>query len=261
MVSFSDTAIQHVDHHSFSSAVPFPLLVVDDFLPVATADAIFSEVTRNDDLRKSNDYIFAKNKFENPDLEAIGSATRAFRNLMLSDEVAAFLSDLYGKTVFVDPEFVGGGLHRGGQGSFLDMHVDFGLHPKNRLWIRELNILFYLNKHWDPSFGGNLELRNGRTGKTLSVEARFNRLVIMLTKDFTFHGYRPIRFPPGTFRTSIAAYAYSQAMGTQDTEHLRTTTVWLPEGGGILKAAVARATPALVTLKQRLFGSSTARKK
>lgn len=179
---------------------------------------------------------------------------------MLSPEFGAVLGQMYGKPLTVDPDFVGGGLHRGGEGSFLDMHTDFNLHPKNRTWIRELNILLYLNKDWRPEYGGSLDLRNSRTEMTGSIEPLYNRLVLMLTKDHTFHGYKPISFPEGAYRTSIASYAYSIATNESELENLKTTTTWVPEQGGIIKSVIARATPALVTLKQRLFGSATANK-
>jgi hypothetical protein len=139
------------------------------------------------------------------------------------------------------------------------MHADFNLHPTHKQWIRELNLLLYLNRNWKPEHGGQLELKNAITGATASIEPLFNRLVIMLTKDFTLHGHRPIRFPKGTFRTSIAAYAYSQAPRATATDGLRTTTTWIPEGSPV-KRVVARVTPWLVSAKQRLFGSATARK-
>jgi hypothetical protein len=79
----------------------------------------------------------------------------------------------------------------------------------------------------------------------------------MLTKEHTLHGYRPIQFPPGRFRTSLASYAYSLE---SDFEKLPDrTTLWRPERSA-LKSAVARFMPALVSVKRRLFGSSTARR-
>ena len=175
--------------------------------------------------------------------------------------MAETLTIIYGTRVFVDPDFVGGGLHRGGEGSFLDMHTDFNLHPLNRRWIRELNVLLYLNKEWQPEYEGRLDLRHAHTGETASIEPVFNRLVLMLTKDFTLHGYKPINFPTGQFRTSIATYAYSEAGINDDLADLRTTTTWFPESGGAMKSMVAKVTPKLVALKQKFFGSSTARKR
>ncbi|HXF93568.1 MAG TPA: 2OG-Fe(II) oxygenase [Nitrospiraceae bacterium] len=259
-IGINDTPLHDKLHEQFINARPFPMVVLDNFLPAQVAQALVNEIASFPEFQRSNDYIFAKNKFESPKIEALGTAGRAVKGLFLSEEFSAALTKLYGRPVFVDPDFVGGGLHRGGEGSYLDMHADFSLHPNNSTWIRELNLLLYLNKDWRPEYGGSLDLRNAATGETLSVEPLFNRLVIMLTKDFTLHGYKRINFPPGTFRTSIAAYAYSVATSEEAVANLRTTTTWVPDNANPLKVAVAKVIPQLIMLKQRFFGSTTVRK-
>jgi len=261
-ISLADTGLNRSDLHTqFISGEPFPLLVMDHFLPTTVVNGLSEEIAAFQDFQKTNDYIFAKNKFENPSIDMLGPNGAAIKELLLSPEMAEALTLIYGTRVFVDPDFVGGGLHRGGEGSFLDMHADFNLHPRNRRWIRELNILLYLNKKWRPEYGGNLDLRHAHTGETGSIEPVFNRLVLMLTKDFTLHGYKPITFPSGQFRTSIATYAYSEAGANDDLTNMRTTTSWVPESGGVMKSIVAKVTPKLVELKQKILGSSTARKR
>lgn len=261
-LSIADTGLNRPNLHAeFSTGRPFPLLVIDNFLPETIANGVIQEISTYQDFQKSNDYIFAKNKFENPGIDKLGPNGAAIKTLLLSSDMAQALTEVFGHRVFVDPEFVGGGLHRGGEGSFLDMHADFNLHPRNRRWIRELNILLYLNKGWKPEYGGSLNLRHAISGETASVEPHFNRLVLMLTKGFTLHGYKPINFPSGEYRTSIATYAYSEAATAEEVASLRTTTSWVPEGGGLAKKWIAKAAPQLVSLKQRVFGSATARKK
>jgi hypothetical protein len=261
-LTIADTPLTQPDlGQSFASGHPFPVVILDNFLPLQVADGLLGEIRAFQEFQKSHDYIFAKNKFESPRIENLGPHGAAIKDCLLSPQVADALSAMYGRKIFIDPDFLGGGLHRGGADSFLDMHTDFNLHPRNRRWIRELNLLLYLNKEWRPEYGGCLDLRNAHDGRTSAIEPKFNRLVIMLTKDFTLHGYRPINFPIGTFRVSIAAYAYSQAASDEDLTGLRTTTNWVPAGSGPLKSLVARFTPQLVALKQRLLGSATAKKK
>lgn len=262
ILSIADTGLSRPNLDvDFAAGRPFPVLVIDDFLPGVVANGLLDEIAAFREFQKSNDYIFAKRKFESPGIENLGPNGASLKALLLSQEMAETLAAMYGRRIFVDPHFVGGGLHRGGEGSFLDMHADFNLHPRNRLWIRELNILLYLNKEWKPEYGGSLDLRHSGSGETASIEPRFNRLVLMLTKDFTLHGYKPINFPTGQFRTSIAAYAYSEAATEEDVAGLSTTTTWVPESSSSFKSIVARITPQLVTLKQRLLGSATARKR
>ncbi len=242
----------------FAGAVPFEHLVVDNFLTPAALAAVLGAIPAPIVSQKSSDYIFARNKFENPLFYAAAPIFTRLRDELLSDRFAAWLSAIYGKKLFVDPQFVGGGLHQGGSGSFLDMHADFSRHPIDETWLRELNILLYLNDDYDTAFGGSLNLRHAVTGATGAIEPRLNRMVVMLTKGHTLHGYAPINFPPGRFRTSIAAYAYSIDTDFAATPH--RSTAWRPTDGGPIKTLLARLSPSLVKLKTRFLGSSTARR-
>ena len=105
---------------------------------------------------------------------------------LMSERFQKILQRITGQPVFVDPDFHGGGIHQGGEGSYLDMHADFNTHPLHTDWFRNLNILLYLNKDWQPAYKGQLKLRHrDRPETTLEVEPRFNRCVIMFTRDFT----------------------------------------------------------------------------
>ncbi len=247
-----------MDRRGFLEGRPFPVIVLDDFLPDDLARSVHDESVRHGEFVKSNDYIFAKNKFELNDLDRIGSGCARLKKLLLSEDFRQALSAMYGKQIFVDPAFAGGGLHRGGEGSYLDMHADFNLHPVRRNWLRELNILLYLNPDWEAPHGGALEMINEHTGERASIAPLYNRLVIMLTKDHTLHGYKPIAFPDGKFRMSIASYAYS--MIEEGRSDLRTTTKWVIDASQPWhKRLIARVTPRLVMWKQALLGGRTGR--
>jgi Rps23 Pro-64 3,4-dihydroxylase Tpa1-like proline 4-hydroxylase len=172
----------------------------------------------------------------------------------MSQEFADFASRLVDREVHVDPEYVGGGFHAGDTGSFLDLHVDFNIHPKHEDWLRELNILVYFNPDWEPSWGGELLLTDRPENPAITVEPKFNRLVIMESTDNSFHGYRSITFPPGRSRRSVAAYAYSKVPVGSVTRH---TTNWAPENGGLVKHLLAKNWNRLVLPKNRFFGSAT----
>ncbi len=109
----------------------------------------------------------------------------------------------------VDPELHGGGLHQGADGSYLDIHADFNIHPQLGLY-RRLNVLIYLNERWDPAWQGYLELWSADMQECRQyIEPRFNRCVIMETHDHAYHGYKELRLPPGITRRSLASYYYS----------------------------------------------------
>lgn len=242
----------------FKSNSPYPHLVIDGFLKDASYKRILESIPAPIPGQKSSDYMFAKNKFENPAFDEAASILSELRMELTSERFAKILCKIYGKSVFVDPNFVGGGLHQGGIDSYLDMHVDFSRHPTQRDWVRELNLLLYLNDEYDDSWGGHLEMINGKTDQKGRVAPIGNRMVIMQTNEFTFHGYNKINFPAGKYRTSIAAYAYSV---DSDFDLIPDrTTIWRPESPGFAKSFIAKAMPNLVLLKRKLFGSSTAKR-
>lgn len=248
-----------VDHYKdqFRSGVT-EYVVIDSLLHSEQADRILSEFPDplKFGIRKSRDYIFAKNKYEKSDIASMGSGLSCLKDELLGARFQKLLCEITGERVFVDPSFHGGGLHQGGEGSYLNMHADFNYHPNHADWFRNLNILIYFNKDWQPEYGGQLKLMNKNTGEKAEIAPLFNRCVIMYTRDYTLHGYDPISFPPGEYRRSLAAYAYSiDSIGSADSK----STTWYPESGGVAKKLIGRCWPTLVAWKTRLMGSSTAK--
>lgn len=240
---------------SFSAAQPFPLLVLDDFLAPDLAEGLVREFPDLEAMPRSRDYVFG-NKRELSSVENGGPSSERFHVAVTSESFAAFLAQATGFDVFVDPSFFGGGYHQGADGSFLDFHVDFNVHPLHRDWLRRLNILLYLNPEWRPEWGGDLLVKSSLDGEVRAVSPRFNRAVIMLTDAHTFHGYRKMCLPPGVTRKSLATYAYERIPEGQVAAR---TTGWAPERAGVVKRALARNYNTLVQAKNRVLGSGTAK--
>ncbi len=245
----------------FKNASPFEHIIIDDFCNAELLSQSLEHIPDADavGVNKSRDFIFAKNKFEKARFDEIHPNLKKLKSEMLSERFQVLLQKLTGENVFVDPEFHGGGLHQGGKGSFLNMHVDFNYHPNQPKWFRNINILLYLNKNWDEEFGGELKLIDGRekNGETHLIAPLFNRAVIMFTRDYTLHGYAPINFPEGQYRRSIAAYGYTM----QEEEGVVRTTIWYPENGSFVRKFLGKHMPKLVKLKSKLIGSGTSKNK
>lgn len=238
---------------SFNAAKPVRHVVIDDFLDPDFAQRLFDDLPDPDAMPKSRDYVFS-DKRELSTLDRHSDISRQLHDVFMSPEFATFLAPLAGHDVFIDPEYVGGGFHAGAEGSFLDLHVDFNIHPAHEDWLREFNILLYLNPGWEPSWGGELLLTDNPESPTISVEPRFNRLVIMESTDSSFHGYQKISFPPGRSRRSIAAYAYSPVAAGSVT---RRTTNWVPQNANPVKRVLAKNWNWLVLTKNKYLGSGT----
>ncbi len=112
--------------------------------------------------------------------------------------------------LIADPYLDGGGLHQIERGGKLAIHRDFMDHPIMHV-DRRLNLLVYLNEGWEEEWGGALELwdRDVRRCER-RIPPLFNRTVVFLTTDFSYHGHpEPLACPPGVTRKSIALYYYS----------------------------------------------------
>ena len=138
----------------FASSGPVRHIVIDDFLDEAYAQEFFNDLPDLAAMPKSRDYVFS-DKRELSTLDMHSDLSRQLHEIFMSQEFADLASRLVGREVFIDPEYVGGGFHAGDTGSFLDLHVDFNIHPAHEDWLRKLNILLYLNPGSEPSWGGN----------------------------------------------------------------------------------------------------------
>jgi Rps23 Pro-64 3,4-dihydroxylase Tpa1-like proline 4-hydroxylase len=233
----------------YKNGDPFPLVVIDGFLEEDFANQLVAEFPSVDDMAHSKDYIFG-DKREEADFAKAGPAAKAYHDYLLSDEFAQVVSTITGgRKLFMDTSFHGGGFHQGGDGSHLDTHVDFNIHPKHDDWLRVLNVLLYLNKDWQPEWDGALLLRTDPTNEPRAIAPLFNRAVFMLTSDNTFHGYRKMSLPEGVTRKSIAGYAYELIpVGSLKTR----TTSWAPEDGGVVKKTLAKYWTDLNAVKNKV---------
>ncbi len=239
----------------FLNAKPFPHIAIDDFLFPGMSEKLYEVIPAPEQKNKSRDYIFAKNKFEFSNMKKFSTDFERLYEDLTSDRFAKLISYISNEKIFIDPKFHGGGIHLGGEQSYLNMHADFNYHPINKNWFRNLNILLYLNKDWHSEYGGNLKLKDSRTGENTEVEVPMNRLVIMHCRGYTLHGYDKTNFPKDTYRTSIAIYGYT--LHEKQIEDMRTT-LWVDDKSAIKRLIGKLYLPA-VKAKNKFFGSGTAK--
>ncbi|HEY5862378.1 MAG TPA: 2OG-Fe(II) oxygenase, partial [Casimicrobiaceae bacterium] len=82
--------------------------------------------------------------------------------------------------LIADPTLFGGGTHENRDGQGLNVHVDFNI-DEGRMLHRRINLLIYLNKEWDPSWGGSIELHSDPykpADRVQSFVPLFNRAVM-----------------------------------------------------------------------------------
>jgi Rps23 Pro-64 3,4-dihydroxylase Tpa1-like proline 4-hydroxylase len=206
-------------HTAYAGAIPFPHIVVDNFLPDQAA-RLAVEKFPFDGADIFSDRAQERSKRQiNPD-----TLDGNLRALFMDFNAAPFIQVVEAftgiKGLIPDPWFLGGGFHEIKTGGYLSMHADFNYHKRMNL-ERRVNVLIYLNDGWEDAFGGQLELWDSRMQhKIVSVVPAFNRCVIFNTTSGSMHGNpNPVAHPKGTPRRSIALYYYTATWDGSKREH------------------------------------------
>ena len=205
--------IENMEHlkRSFNYAKPYPHVVIDNFFTEEYANTLlnsFPEVT-DKWIRYWNpiEKKFALNKFsDNPTYNDLF-------NYMQTDEFISYIKGASGiSNLEADPHLHGAGVHFHPPGGKLDMHLDYSVHPLLHK-ERRVNLIIYLNKEWNKSYNGDLQLWDRDfTECTTKIYPVFNRAVLFQTNDISYHGMpQMINCEEGNGRKSIAIYYISDS--------------------------------------------------
>lgn len=196
----------------FDAAKPFKHVVLEPFLDEEVAVRVNLEFPS---LSEGKWYYYNNPIEKKYTMDKISSTkypqiAEVFGALM-SEQVISQVRRLTGiADLEADPHLHGAGLHYHPHGGKLDMHLDYSIHPISGK-ERRLNIILYLNRSWQESWGGHLELWNQAfTSCEKAVVPAFNRAVLFETSDISYHGLpRPISCPESEGRKSLALYYVS----------------------------------------------------
>jgi hypothetical protein len=195
----------------YASARPFPHIALDGVLPEPLLDQIVGEFALRDPEQAIHFESENERKLASHGGTPMGERTRELLAELNSATFIEFLEELTGIGGLVpDPHLEGGGLHEILPGGHLNIHIDFNRHPRIRL-DRRLNVLVYLNRDWNPEWGGALELWSADMQRCeRKIDPLFNRLVVFSTTERSYHGHpTPLACPEGRSRRSVALYYYS----------------------------------------------------
>lgn len=233
-------AVNYRDLHSvalqyaekYQANPPFPNIYLDNFFDPTFLEQILLEFP---DVEKLTDKLAYTNpnekKLAAKGENKFGLNTRKLVHFLNSEPFLNFLQILTGikETLIPDPYFVGGGFHEIKPGGFLKLHVDFHRHQKMEL-DRRLNLLVYLNKNWEESFGGHFELWERDMSKSVTkILPIFNRIALFTTSGDSWHGHPdPLNCPEGMSRKSLALYYYTNGrpeseLSKRDFKRITTT--------------------------------------
>ena len=180
----------------FKSAKPFPHIILDNFL-----DESFFQNLNVDKIKtnKQKGLLFnteietnkwtSKNVELNEDISKIVNElykTNFVKNLSKLSKIKGLFSTNAGNTALSN-------YHEMYESGFLGTHVDHSSEPDTGL-PHVLNIILYLSKNWNKSWGGATMLAN-KNGRKIEKTIDYipNRAVIFLHSPFTFHGVTKIK--------------------------------------------------------------------
>ncbi len=197
----------------YQAAVPFPHIILENLLDSGILDTALAEFPGIESTAWIHYLHLNEKKFGKTDRQSFGPTLQAIVHELNSPRFVEFLSRLTGiEGLFPDDSLEGGGLHQIPPGGFLNVHADFTVHPHHRTWRRRVNLLLYLNKDWEDSYGGHLELWDQQMKRRVHwIAPLFNRSVIFNTDADSFHGHPdPLTCPAGRTRKSMAFYYFTK---------------------------------------------------
>jgi Rps23 Pro-64 3,4-dihydroxylase Tpa1-like proline 4-hydroxylase len=259
--------MQHIDitrlnneltsiQNDFNSKKPFRFTSFENFFTAESAEKILTNYPSIENGKwDGTTYIDQKNKFQKTNFES-GSIFEQVFTEMNSPEFLEWLEKVCKIDALIgDSELFGGGLHQSTNGAFLNVHIDYNIHPKTK-YHRRLNVLVYMNKDWKDEYEGHIELwdlsDNNKT-QLAKISPNFNRCVIFETNEISFHGHpKPLNTPTHINRKSIATYYYTDTRPEHEMAADHNTIYVNTEGvGGQMKRFTAGVKAFLERINKR----------
>lgn len=239
-------------HQEYSNGNPCKHIVMDNFLRPEVAEQLFDNFPKLDTLNVKRKSLNEK-KSEDYHFERFHPIFQDVKDVIMSE---TFCHELIGKIAGIDGLFVttdntGAGVHQGGDGSYVDVHIDFNMSTKFNAW-RRLNLLVYLNKGWKDEYGGALELwdKNMNNCEKM-IYPYFNRAVLFYTDENAPHGYRKMSLPEGVTRKSFYSYFYTPV--EEGMEFRDSTFIARPDESFLKRTLTSVKETIKVNIKSALF--------
>lgn len=193
---------------SFAASTPFKFIVIDNFLNEDFANSVADSFPSLDSMKTKYNGL-NEQKAEDSSFEKFSSPIQKLHAYIGSPSFTKWISDVTNlKGLSSLNDRLGAGLHQGGNNSFLDIHIDYNIHPVKKMH-RKLNFILFFNKEWDESWGGLLELWD-KEKCFQKILPSFNRMVIFECNEISYHGYSLIKCPQNITRKSYYHYYFQQ---------------------------------------------------
>ncbi len=208
----------------FAEANPFPHVVIDGLFQPEFLERVLDDYTAG-----FHDWVHYDSTNEvktgtRPNAK-LGKGSQRYFDIIHRGQFMQFLTAITAiEGLLPDPSLFGGGLHKIEHGGRFSPHIDFNKHPVTLLDNR-LVFITYLNKNWEASYGGALELWDMATKTCVEeVVPVFGRSILFAHSECSLHGHpNPVTAPDRRARRSVAAYFYTNNAQNTATDELRTT--------------------------------------
>lgn len=214
--AISDQELTLARAQSFRNAAPFAHIAIDGLFSPRLLDLIHEEFEPASgafrQVKTAHETTYRSRRPTD-----LGPAGQRYIDLVHSHRFVDYLSRITGiDDLIVDHGLRGGGMHETVRGGRFDVHADFNYHRETML-RNALVVITYLNRDWDPSYGGDLELWDAQSRRCVTkVAPLFGRTLIMRHSATAFHGHPlPLATPDGRSRRSIATYYYVNGSAEQ----------------------------------------------
>jgi 2OG-Fe(II) oxygenase superfamily len=217
--------------NEMQNAEPYQHIVAQDWFNPTLLELIDEEFNMLGKQSWRKAYSNKQNTYRcKPNIE-YGPATNLYFNLVNSGWFLRLLSQISTiNDLIPDPLLYGGGLHETRKGGGFGIHADFSCHISTGL-CNEMVFITYLNKNWNSSWAGELELWDSDAKHCLrKIEPEFGRSVLMRNGPNNYHGHpTPLNTPPTIQRRSVATYYYTNPLAGEMSKQHVTTQYLSPE--------------------------------
>ena len=197
----------------YRDARPFPHIMLDGLFSEALLDQAVAELPAAS-ARWTTYNTVNESKQVCSDAGLFGPTAEIIVHALNSAPFVRFLERLTGIAGLIpDPHLHAAGYMKVSPGGFLGLHYDFATQRELKL-DRRINVLLYLNRDWDPEWGGALELHSNDPvtdprHQEVAIDPLFNRVAIFNTPN-ALHGHRkPLTCPKGRARLCLSWYYYT----------------------------------------------------
>jgi Rps23 Pro-64 3,4-dihydroxylase Tpa1-like proline 4-hydroxylase len=193
----------------YKNVFPVENVIIDNFLNSNIAEEISELFPTNLD-----DYHFYNNpievKYAHDNIDKLNSKIRKIFYLLSTKYMENIFSTITDIEMEHDPYLHGAGLHMHPKDGRLGIHLDYEIHPYSGKQ-RNLNIILYLSKEWDESWGGHTEIWNSDVSEIIfKSKVNFNSAIIFKTNEISWHGVSSkIKCPEKIYRKTLAYYYMS----------------------------------------------------